>query len=777
MEMKTEKAYPEPSRRIGRFLIIPHRDKRGRWIKTVFLNYIPVVHFNINDHIERRLAAIELVERGLCNQKTAGKICGFHRNTVFKLLRTKRLLGLEAVLEDHRGLKKPLKYVNEIRSHIKKLLRKYPDWTDQAIADQAAKDLGMDISRSAVARIRTEKQDRCSQKQPTMKELMDLAKVAEAIDQERFDARQLRLNFEKDPELKQKSEEFSQEAAPKSERETERFLIERLQQGERNVFAGGLMHYLFLQEIGFEQLLEPLPLNKWDTYQSGEILATLFHTVSQGVQSIEALKLVNASELGMLIGRNRSPDKETIRDRLTQMAQHYLSDELIDRFARRLLEGGRIDKEVFFIDGHFLPYYGLNVIAKGYYTVRRLAMRGNEIYAVSDLKGKPLFFITESREIDFRPIISRAASMLTEWGISRPILVFDREGYGIHFFKELSQTADFVTWAKYVGDTSLERIPEDSFTLGLPFEERKYLVAEQWRVVQESLATAQKEGRHQTTSMRLRLVVLKDVESGKRLGIYTNNATRLASDIAYYMLHRWGDSENFFKEMVARFNLNYHPGYDIKELENQPLVENPDIALTKKAIQILKKESQELQKDILLTEARLTRRQDKRLVAKLAKLQSALEEKKTDLANFEHKLTTLPEKVSIINLLQGKPMSRCDLEKKKLYDLMQFIAFHSRERLVEIFRSCYDDHRDIKQVLDMITTRAGYVKLIGQTLLVILDWIENRKHRQAAERLCRLLNQKDIKLNGRLKVKLFFHLSRIPHHGSKASTASVHSLS
>jgi predicted transcriptional regulator with HTH domain len=106
-------------------------------------------------------------------------------------------------------------------------------------------------------------------------------------------------------------------------------------------------------------------------------------------------------------------------------------------------------------------------------------------------------------------------------------------------------------------------------------------------------------------------------------------------------------------------------------------------------------------------------------------------------------------------------MSRSDLEKKKLYDLMQFMAFHSRERLVEIFRDCYDDHRDIKQVLDMITTRAGYVKLIGQTLFVVLDWIESQKHRKAAERFCRLLNQKAIKLN----VKLFFHVSRIPHNG------------
>jgi hypothetical protein len=82
---------------------------------------------NIN---ERKLAAIELVERCRCSQTIAGEICGFHRNTVFKLLRIKRILGIEAVFEDDRGAKSPSKYIGRVRSHIKKLLRKHPDWTD-----------------------------------------------------------------------------------------------------------------------------------------------------------------------------------------------------------------------------------------------------------------------------------------------------------------------------------------------------------------------------------------------------------------------------------------------------------------------------------------------------------------------------------------------------------------------------------------------------------------------------------------------------------------------
>jgi predicted transcriptional regulator with HTH domain len=121
-------------------------------------------------------------------------------------------------------------------------------------------------------------------------------------------------------------------------------------------------------------------------------------------------------------------------------------------------------------------------------------------------------------------------------------------------------------------------------------------------------------------------------------------------------------------------------------------------------------------------------------------------------------------------------MNRCDLEKKKLYDLMQFMAYNSRERLVELFRDCYDDPQDVKQVLDMITRRAGYIKLIGQTLIVVLDWIENIKHREAAERFCRLLNQEGIRLTGRLKFKLSFHVSKYALHGSIKNSAAVHSL-
>lgn len=735
------------------------RIANGNDLKLVFVDYIPVVRFNMENLSECKLAAVQLVETSHCTQTEAAKICGFHRNTVFKLLRIKMILGVEALFEDHRGPKGAYKYIGEVRSHIKTLIRKYPDAKDQDIADQASKDLEKNISRSAVARIRTEQQDK---KERTLSKAEQIAAaiVADTVDRERFDSHQMELNFTLDSEISEKIEECSKEAPIDATTKNDHCLIAKLQRGYRFNFAGASMHHLFLQEIGFEALASRYPFNSKAVFQASDILKTLFQSINLDIPSIEALKLVNADDLGLCSGIFRAPEKETVRDHLDQMAENYLSSNLIDAFAKALLQRGFIDLEVFFIDGHFLPYFGLYVIAKGYYTVRRLAMRGNELYSITDLQGRPLFFITESNEIDFRPIILRSAKKLLEYGINRPILVFDRGGYGINFFKELDQIAEFVTWAKYVSDNTLADIPESAFTVGMSFKDHRYLVAEQIRTVKESLQTAQKEGREEPSSIELRMVVLENIENKRRIAIYTNNRSKPLSNIAYYMLSRWGDSENIFKEMMARFNLNYHPGYDIKELENQPMVDNPDIGLIKKAISILRKEIEELEKDLLINELKQQQSPDKRRQPKMEKMKVSLKEKKTDVINFEEKLSQLPVKVCVKDLLKGKPMSRCDLEKKKLYDLMQFMAYNSRERLIELFRKCYNDHRDVKPVLDMITHRAGYVKLVGKTLIVVLDWIQNNKHREAAIKFCRLLNQTGIRLSGRLDLVLSFHISK-----------------
>lgn len=189
-------------------------------------------------------------------------------------------------------------------------------------------------------------------------------------------------------------------------------------------------------------------------------------------------------------------------------------------------------------------------------------------------------------------------------------------------------------------------------------------------------------------------------------------------------------------------------------------IDNPDVKLMKKAIHILTHEIEQLTEQTQDIVTRLEKRQDKRLAKKLLQLKQHVDDKKNDKSNFEQKLTTVPEKISIVELLHGKKMSRCDLEKKKLYDFMQFMVLHSYERLKEIFKQHYTDQRDIKQVLRMITKKTGFIKLIGNTLVVLLDRIELKKHRLAAEALCQDLNQRNIAMTGPVKLKLFFYVSK-----------------
>jgi len=114
-------------------------------------------------------------------------------------------------------------------------------------------------------------------------------------------------------------------------------------------------------------------------------------------------------------------------------------------------------------------------------------------------------------------------------------------------------------------------------------------------------------------------------------------------------------------------------------------------------------------------------------------------------------------KVFISFLILNFAFLICCLQR---YDLMQFMVLHSYERLKDLFKPYYKDKRDIKPVLTMITRQAGYLKLIGDTLIVLLDRIDLKKYQLAAEQLCHQLNKMNIILNGRIKMKLYFYLSK-----------------
>lgn len=142
--------------------------------------------------------------------------------------------------------------------------------------------------------------------------MQESLQIARTINIEYNNSDQLELNLQYDADLKRTVEELETRAHVVSPIKSEQDLITGLQAGEYNPFVRSLMNHLFLQEINYNHFVSCLPISKGTTYQYQDILATLYFKIANGIKSIEALKLINSSSMGVLIGKSRIPDKEVL---------------------------------------------------------------------------------------------------------------------------------------------------------------------------------------------------------------------------------------------------------------------------------------------------------------------------------------------------------------------------------------------------------------------------------------------------------------------------------
>ena len=231
---------------------------------------------------------------------------------------------------------------------------------------------------------------------------------------------------------------------------------------------------------------------------------------------------------------------------------------------------------------------------------------------------------------------------------------------------------------------------------------------------------------------------------------------------AGFFSKRWGAQENIFKKMTRRYNINYHPGYYLEELINQPLIDNPKIKALKKTIKelessIIKEKSNLATRMLNLKKVNISIEKYRQRQAKSI---GKITEKQKELDRLKHKLGTLPEKVSILEVLAGKKMSQFDLEKKKIYDVIQIAAYNSEQMLLEILKKHYHNKRDIEQILDKIINHGGSIKLYEGKLYVLLYPIATPRYRRAAIGLCQEINQMQSRTYDYFRFPIFFKIRK-----------------
>ena len=260
----------------------------------------------------------------------------------------------------------------------------------------------------------------------------------------------------------------------------QRRYLGQLEQGYYNAYAGGLLFAPFMEQYSFIPTLKRvIDIATYEGYSFEELCTTLFYLDVFGFRSLEDFKRVYPEEFGLLIGRSTSPSLFTLRRFLHKVRELNKSEELIDEFALMYLSSGIAKWGVLYIDGHFLPYYGIYPITKGWHGVRKIPMKGSYNFIGVDAKFTPWMFLVRSSSEDLLEKIPEMLEKvkrigrdigLSEQVVDDLILVFDREGYSAELYrfldgrdiKDKKRRAIFISWAKY-SDKWVNDIAEDRF--------------------------------------------------------------------------------------------------------------------------------------------------------------------------------------------------------------------------------------------------------------------------------------------------------------------------
>ena len=548
----------------------------------------------------------------------------------------------------------------------------------------------------------------------------------------------------------------------------QRMYVGRLEQGEENAYAGGLLLTPFLPQY-LSTLREVIPVESWEGYSFEQLCQTLFYMDVFGFRSMEDFKRAYAEEFGVLVGRKHSPSHYTLRRFLHKVREVGRGEELMEEFARLYLQTGVARWGVLYIDGHFLPYYGMYPIAKGWHGVRQIGMKGSYHFLGVDERFMPWMFLVRSSSEDLLEVIpemiEKAKQIGRRAGIGESqreqlIVVFDREGYSGELYGYLDgrdrdgakKRVIFISWAKYA-DRWVYEIPQERFskTAVVRYEIRK----------PEELKYYETEHRMGKYGM-IRTVVIERQRDGKRMAIYTNGSEEeIGSErVVEVMCRRWGQ-ENLIKELMWKHGINYTPGYVRERMEEQPLVVNPRVKELNRQRGNLAGELHKLKvqlADKILKEA-TEETNWQQIKERETELLTEIVGKQTEMQFLQERLGREPKEVRYDVAHEGRELLRLNHEKKRFLDCVKVSSYNVQRQVCELLMEHYGRRKEILSVLSMIVKRGGYVKLTRGRLRVRLRRFKNPEVDYAARRLCEEVNRMNPVTLDKYRVPIHFQVS------------------
>ena len=444
-------------------------------------------------------------------------------------------------------------------------------------------------------------------------------------------------------------------------------------------------------------------------YSPAQLIAAFLFYLLCGFRNAEQVKAAPTRDFGPLIGRRRAPACITLRRRLRLMARDAaLVAGLQWQLARQYLRLGWVEPGVWLVDGHFVPYHGMQAWAKSWYPQRRMPQRGHVQDWVHDRNGRPLWMhFTQAFDLfaDQLPVVASALRALTG---EPPVLVFDRGGYNAQTFSALNaQGAGWVTWLK-----GHKHLPAAAFN------EQGELPGAAGRVVHYVCTTHSVVGCHDHVAA----VFWHEGDVQQQVALLTNldcsQPDRFRPLELIGMLDgRWAQ-ENSFKAQEQHVDLGWTNGYAHESCTDTP-VPNP--------------RARELRRRLAHRAGQLRRAMDRGLPRQApaqAKYRRRLGTLRAQITRTERELAAIPETVGYGSL--GRQATRqLQPGRGMLGPVLRALAYHLRLQLRDRIRAVFPDRREEGKVLQVLLHTPGRYVSTAEADWVILDRPQLPRYAQA----------------------------------------------
>jgi transposase len=494
---------------------------------------------------------------------------------------------------------------------------------------------------------------------------------------------------------------------PKQEsvRNEERSESLQVGQSRTSVYAGALMLFAALVRLDLWGALRGLGAQVGAARRFGLLksVAAIVFTFALRFRSIEDLKNAQRRDFGVLLGECEGPGVQTLRLKLARLSESLEPVALSREMMRRYLAVEPVWEGLYYVDGHFCPYYGHHATPKGWDPHRRLASRGHTDVYVHDVRGRVLFFLSQPLNDSLARAIPAVVEQIRQVHGPEPFtLIFDRGGYSGKLFRWLnSENIGFITYLK--GRKARRRYAEDRFQRSwFEFEKSRHV----YRIYE-------KKTRVKGAGL-LRTIVWLD-ETGEQIPVLSNLKGLKPARLIHCLKVRWRQ-ENALKYQKQNYAIDQIVQYGATPEQEERLVDNPKRKKLKSRIARVRKEIEALEAEIgraLEDNQQAKYKTTRGFKVAHARQRRKLAEKRQVLSRLETRLLHTPAKVSASELEKRGQRELLNDDRRQIVNTLKMVTDNAERLLTLQFNHHYKRDKDVFSVFRSLFHLPGKVERVS----------------------------------------------------------------